>query len=133
MLLIRRPDPHRDSLSAACSPVWSCFGRLSYFMIFPHLPYFRFLRSHSFFIPFVLFLFPLSFSVSFVAIASLLPVDPFTLFPMLFAIGRRRRKGFSGWKPRTVWSPCWHPHWNPNPSPHTRVPAARSSRSEFPL
>jgi hypothetical protein len=30
MLLIRRPDPQCDSLSAACSPVWSCFGQVSY-------------------------------------------------------------------------------------------------------
>jgi hypothetical protein len=133
MLLIRRPYPQRDSLSAACSPVASCFGRLSCFIIFPYLPYFR-SSALSFFHPCCpLFLFSLLFSVSFVAIASLLPVDPFAFFPMLFAIGLRRRKGFSGWKPRTVWSPCWHPHWNPNPSPHTRVPAARSSRSEFPL
>jgi hypothetical protein len=64
-------------------PVSSCFRRLSYFIIFPYLPYFR-STAHSFFHPCCsLFLFPILFSVSFVVIASLLPVDPFTFFPML--------------------------------------------------
>jgi hypothetical protein len=53
MSLTRRPDPQRDSLSAACSPVWSCFGQVSHLFIPPlHLHSFRAPLHFAFLFPF---------------------------------------------------------------------------------